>query len=94
MSIAALVFAILGLLGAVVLGWATFGTSSIFALVGLILAIVAKKKDPNDKMAKIAFVIAIIGTILGVVIGVACGAVACGGALAAASESYAAFLAL
>ena len=93
MSIAALVFAILGLLGALGLGWATFGLSSFFALVGLILAIVAKKKDPNDKMAKIAFVIAIIGIILGVVTGIACGALL-GGAACAAAESYAAFLAL
>ena len=81
MSVVALVFAIIGMVGVVILGWLTFGLSSILALVGLILAIVAKKKDSEDKLAKAAFVVSLIAVILGVLTGVSC--IACGACVAA-----------
>lgn len=36
----------------------------LFPVVGLILAIVAKKKNSNDTLAKVAFVLSLIFTIL------------------------------
>ncbi|MBR6695448.1 MAG: hypothetical protein IKL70_03440 [Oscillospiraceae bacterium] len=50
----------------------------LFPVAGLILAIIAKKKDSEDKLAKAAFIISLIFTILSVVIIIGC--VACGGA--------------
>lgn len=79
MSVVSLVFAILGLVGVVLLGWMTFGFSGVFAVVGLILAIIAKKKDSEDKLAKAAFIVSLIGVILSVVVGVGC--IAIGGAI-------------
>lgn len=63
----------------------------IMPVVGLILAIIAKKNDSDDKLAKAAFIISLVFIILGVVSTIGC--FACGGALAAASE-YVAVLAL
>lgn len=75
MSVIALVLAILGLL--------SFGGTSV---IGLILAIIAKKKDADDKLAKAALICSIIGLVIGVICGIGC--VACTGALAAAGGSY------
>ena len=74
MSVVSLVFAILGLAGVVLLGWLLSGFSGIFAVVGLILAIIAKKKDSEDKLAKAAFIVSLIGVILGVIVTIACSA--------------------
>lgn len=63
----------------------------IMPVVGLILAIIAKKKDSDDKLAKAAFIISLVFIILGVVSTVGCAI--CGGALVATAE-YAALLAL
>lgn len=38
----------------------------IVPIAGLILAVMAKKEDPNDSLAKAAFIISLIFTILGV----------------------------
>lgn len=62
----------------------------IMPVVGLILAIIAKKNDSDDKLAKAAFIISLVFIIIGVVSTVGCAI--CGGALAAAE--YAAILAL
>ena len=63
----------------------------IMPVVGLILAIIAKKKDSDDKLAKAAFIISLVFIILGVVSTIGCAI--CGGALAATAE-YVALLAL
>lgn len=43
----------------------------LIPVVGLILAILAKKKNPDDTLAKVSFVISLIFVILGV-LGTAC----------------------
>ena len=62
----------------------------IFPVVGLILAIIAKKKDADDKLAKAAFIISLVFIIISVVSTIGC--FACGSALA--MSEYAALLAL
>ena len=57
----------------------------IMPVVGLILGIIAKKKDPDDKLAKAAFIISLVFIIIGVVSTIGC--VACGGAILAPSMS-------
>lgn len=79
MSVIALICGILGIL--------SFGSTSI---IGLILAIIAKKKDADDKLAKAGLICSIIGLVIGVICGIGC--IACTGALAAASTSYIAVL--
>lgn len=65
----------------------------IFPVVGLILAIIAKKKDPDDKLAKAAFIISIVILAIGLVSSIGCAA--CTACAAASMEtSYAAVLAL
>ncbi len=65
----------------------------IFPVVGLILAIIAKKKDPDDKLAKAAFIISIVIIAIGLVSSIGCAAcTAC--AAASMESSYAAVLAL
>ena len=60
----------------------------IFPVIGLILAIVAKKKDSEDKLAKTAFVISLIMVILGVIGTIGCfGCSACMMASSDTSES-------
>lgn len=44
----------------------------IFPVVGLILAIIAKKKDSEDKIAKVAFVISLVFLIVGFVSAIGC----------------------
>lgn len=51
----------------------------LMPVVGLILAIIAKKKDSEDKLAKAAFIISLVFIILSVVTTIGC--VACGGAI-------------
>lgn len=58
----------------------------ICPVIGLVFAILAKKEDPNDGLAKLAFILSLIFVILYVVIVIGCAA--CGGCLAAASTSY------
>ncbi len=64
----------------------------IMPVVGLILAIIAKKKDPDDKLAKAAFIISIVILAIGLVSSIGCAA--CTACAVASTESYAAFLAL
>ena len=65
----------------------------IMPVVGLILAIIAKKKDPDDKLAKAAFIISIVILAIGLVTSIGCAAcTAC--AAASMESSYAAILAL
>ena len=65
----------------------------IMPVVGLILAIIAKKKDPDDKLAKAAFIISIVILAIGLVSSIGCAAcTAC--AAASMESSYAAVLAL
>ena len=65
----------------------------IMPVVGLILAIIAKKKDPDDKLAKAAFIISIVILAIGLVSSIGCAA--CTACAAASMEStYAAVLAL
>ena len=65
----------------------------IMPVVGLILAIIAKKKDPDDKLAKAAFIISIVILAIGLVSSIGCAAcTAC--AAASVEGSYAAVLAL
>ena len=65
----------------------------IMPVVGLILAIIAKKKDPDDKLAKAAFIISIVIIAIGLVSSIGCAAcTAC--AAASMESSYAAVLAL
>jgi len=65
----------------------------IMPVVGLILAIIAKKNDPDDKLAKAAFIISIVILAIGLVSSIGCAAcTAC--AAASIETSYAAVLAL
>ena len=65
----------------------------IMPIVGLILAIIAKKKDPDDKLAKAAFIISIVIIAIGLVSSIGCAA--CTACAAASMEgTYAAVLAL
>lgn len=82
MSVIALILAIIGFF--------SFGGTS---LIALILAIIAKKNDAEDKLAKAAFIISIITLVGGIVFGIAC--VACGGIIAATggATTYLALLA-
>ncbi|MBQ7959563.1 MAG: hypothetical protein IJ330_07660 [Oscillospiraceae bacterium] len=65
----------------------------IMPVVGLILAIIAKKKDPDDKLAKAAFIISIVILAIGLVSSIGCAA--CTACAAASMEgTYAAVLAL
>lgn len=70
MGVASLVLGILSVILAVVFsgfGW----LAAILGLVGIILASVAKKKDP-DGMATAGLVLSIIGLVLGLLMYVAC----------------------
>ena len=65
----------------------------IMPVVGLILAIIAKKNDPDDKLAKAAFIISIVILAIGLVSSIGCAA--CTSCAAASMEgTYAAVLAL
>ena len=65
----------------------------IMPVVGLILAIIAKKNDSDDKLAKAAFIISIVILAIGLVSSIGCAA--CTACAAASMEStYAAVLAL
>jgi heme O synthase-like polyprenyltransferase len=65
----------------------------IMPVVGLILAIIAKKNDPDDKLAKAAFIISIVILAIGLVSSIGCAA--CTACAAASMEgTYAAVLAL
>ena len=68
LSVAAIILAVFGICGAVFLGWLTIGISSVPAILGLIFSIVAKKKNPEDKLAKAAFIISLIAVIIGVLL--------------------------
>ena len=76
LSVVAIVFAIIGAIGFIALGWLTLGISAAPAIVGLILAIIARKKDPEDKLAKIAFIVSLVVLILGVSMLIGCAACA------------------
>lgn len=79
MGVASLILGIVSILG---------GPSGIlFAIIGLILGSLAKKKNPeNPGPAKIGFILSIIGLVLGILWTIGC--VACGGALMADSSYY------
>ena len=65
----------------------------VMPVVGLILAIIAKKNDPDDKLAKAAFIISIVILAIGLVSSIGCAA--CTACAAASMEgTYAAVLAL
>lgn len=59
---------------------------TLFAIIGLILGVLAKKKDSDSKPAKIGFILSIVGLILSILACIGC--VACGGALMADSYYY------
>lgn len=66
----------------------------IMPIVGLILAIIAKKKDPDDKLAKAAFIISIVIIAIGLVSSIGCAACTACAAASMEGGSYAAVLAL
>ncbi|MBR4092276.1 MAG: hypothetical protein IKK32_00200 [Oscillospiraceae bacterium] len=66
----------------------------IMPVVGLILAIIAKKKDPDDKLAKAAFIISIVILAIGLVSSIGCAACTACAAASMESGTYAAVLAL
>ena len=66
----------------------------IMPIVGLILAIIAKKKDPDDKLAKAAFIISIVILAIGLVSSIGCAACTACAAASMEGGSYAAVLAL
>ncbi|MBP0958514.1 MAG: hypothetical protein J5992_00110 [Oscillospiraceae bacterium] len=66
----------------------------IMPVVGLILAIIAKKKDPDDKLAKAAFIISIVILAIGLVSSIGCAACTACAAASMEGGSYAAVLAL
>ncbi len=68
LSVAAIILAVFGICGAVFLGWLTIGISAVPAILGLIFSIVAKKKNPEDKLAKAAFIISLIAIIIGILL--------------------------
>ena len=79
MGVASLILGILSILGG--------PTGTIFAIVGLILGSLAKKKNPeNPGPAKIGFILSIIGLVLSILCVIGC--VACGGAIMADSAYY------
>lgn len=79
MGIASLILGILSILGG--------PTGTIFAIVGLILGSLAKKKNPeNPGPAKIGFIVSIIGLVLSILCVIGC--VACVGCGVAESGSY------
>ena len=85
LSVSAVILGVLGLSGAVFLGWITFGLSSFPAILGLIFSIISKKKDPDDKLAKGAFVVSLIAVIIGVIILGGC--IACPAILSLSTEN-------
>ena len=66
----------------------------IMPIVGLILAIIAKKNDPDDKLAKAAFIISIFILAIGLVSSIGCAACTACAAASMEGGSYAAVLAL
>ena len=66
----------------------------IMPVVGLILAIIAKKKDPDDKLAKAAFIISIVILAIGLVSSIGCAACTACAAASMEGGTYAAVLAL
>lgn len=59
----------------------------VFPVVGLIFGIIAKKENPDDKLAKVAFILSLIFLIIYVVSLV--GFIACTGCLAATGYLFA-----
>lgn len=66
----------------------------IMPVVGLILAIIAKKNDPDDKLAKAAFIISIVILAIGLVSSIGCAACTACAAASVEGGTYAAVLAL
>ncbi len=68
LSVTAIILAVFGICGAVFLGWLTIGISAVPAIISIIFSIIAKKKNPEDKLAKAAFVISLIAIIIGILL--------------------------
>lgn len=79
MGVASLVLGILSILGG--------PSGTVFAIVGIILGSLAKKKNPeNPGPAKIGFILSIVGLVLSILCLIGC--FACSGALMDSSYYY------